>query len=279
MKPVVLATTILFVLVSPDAFPDRLIDTGYIPGVGPMPAREVPASPRTAEENPAEPAGADSAVPGEPAEPDGGIAADEGPAIDVRPSLSAQGPQPVARGKTYARAETSGVVIAGEKKWYLEEFDALERPSVGTTWVDGEIEKTVSWKYYGETQTVRERLESDGKGTSLTEYDQSGRVIAQVAKDADGKELSSTKNEYGEGGRLSETVSRDGARIKRTTFVYAEDGSLLEKRGYLNGALEIVCRWKDEDNWTETVYNKGKAALVARYVNGVRQKETDAKKK
>lgn len=278
MKPVVLATTILFVLLSPEAFPYSLIDTGYIPGVGPMPAREVPASTRTDSEIPAEPAEPDGATENATST-DGGTATAEGQSPDARPALSMQGPQPVARGKTYARAETSGVVIAGEKRWYLEEFDALERPSVGTTWVDGAVVKTVSWKYYGETQTVRERLESDGKGTALTEYDRSGRVIAEVAKDADGKELSSTKNEYGEEGRLSETVSREGTRVRRTTFVYGEDGILLEKRGYLNGALEIVCRWKDEDNWTETVYNKGKPALVARYVDGVRQKETDAKKK
>jgi antitoxin component YwqK of YwqJK toxin-antitoxin module len=288
MKPVVLATTVLFILVSPEAFPDRLIDTGYIPGVGPMPARVIPALPRTegtdnsvaGADSPGSTLGADGSAIGESqAVSDVGNATDGGKAPDARPALSKDGPQPVARGKTYARAETSGVVIAGEKTWYLEEFDALERPSVGTTWVDGAVAKTVSWKYHGETQTVRERLESDGKGTTLSEYDQSGRMIAQVAKDADGKELSSTKNEYSEGGRLSETVSREGSRVKRTTFVYAEDGSLLERRGYLDGALEIVCRWKDEDNWTETVYNKGKAALVVTYVDGVRRKETDAKKK
>lgn len=298
MKRAVLAATFLISLVLRDSYPDSLLDTGYIPGVGPMPRRQSAMPTQSGETGTAEtlaPAGTDTVDPAETTPTDS--LADAGNAVETaessetagetdggqivaaRPSLSKTGPQPVAHEGTYARSETSGVFIAGQKTWYLEEFDAFERPSVGTTWVDGSVAKTVSWKYYGDTQIVRERLESDEKGTVLAEYDRSARVLALVSKDADGNELSSTKNEYGEGGRLSETVNREGKRIKRTTYVYREDGSLLEKRGYLNGSLEIVYRWKDEDNWTETVYNKGKAALVATYVDGVRRKETDAKKK
>jgi hypothetical protein len=193
--------------------------------------------------------------------------------------LSLSGPQPVPHGKVYSRSENAGVVIAGQDSWYLEEFDSLERPATGTTWTSGEISRQTSWLYYDETQLVRTRIETDATGSTVTDYDRSGHVLSVVTGDADGNELTSTRNSYGDDGAITESIESAGKTVKRTTYIYDKNAFLIEKRGYSNGVLNIVTRWKDEDNWTETVYSKGRVVLVATYVDGERQKETNAKKR
>jgi antitoxin component YwqK of YwqJK toxin-antitoxin module len=195
------------------------------------------------------------------------------------PILSVTGPQPVPHDKVYARSEGSGVVIAGTQSWYLEEFDALERPATGTTWTSGEVTKKVSWLYYGDTQLVKTCVETVETQSTVTEYDKAGHVLTAVTTDPDGNVLSSIENSYTDDGKPNSTIEKTGKTVKRTTYIYADDGALLEKRGYTDGALNIVYRWKDEDHWTETVYSKGKVVLVATYVDGERQRNTNEKKR
>ena len=272
---------------------ESLLDSGYIPGIGVIPHAVTKASAQAAGETAPE---ADAGVAGTsqtgPESTDSnaqGVLASSGdavvPATDgaqanpAAPILSATGPQPVPHDKVYARSEGSGIVIAGTQSWYLEEFDALERPATGTTWTSGRVSKKVSWLYYGDTQLLKTRVEPNETESTVTEYDRAGHVLSAVTSDPDGLVLSSVENTYTDDGKPNSTIEKAGNAQKRTTYIYADDGALLEKRGYTDGVLNIVYRWKDEDHWTETVYSKGRAVLVATYVDGERQRDTNAIKR
>ncbi|HNY15889.1 MAG TPA: hypothetical protein PKL75_00420 [Treponemataceae bacterium] len=295
---------------------ENLLDSGYIPGIGVIPHAVTKASPQPSEVVNFVP-GEGIATPGQPgqvgqdatgATPDtqgavassGDVASSSGTAITgdatasgdqtaapsdgsqanpAVPILSATGPQPVPHDKVYSRSEVSGIVIAGNQSWYLEEFDSLERPATGTTWTAGEVSKKVSWIYYGDTQLVKTCVETTEMESTVIEYDRAGHVLSAVKTDPDGKVLSSIENTYTDDGKANSTIEKTGKTVKRTTYIYADDGALLEKRGYTDGVLNIVYRWKDEDHWTETVYSKGRVVLVATYVDGERQKDTNAKKR
>lgn len=185
---------------------------------------------------------------------------------------------PVAHAKSYARSGSAGMVVTGKNSWYLEEFDSLERPVSATTWVAGKIAKKVSWTYYGDTQLIDAKIETVDSGSTVSRFDRSGNVLTVAESDAEGGILNSTVNTYTSESHLETSTRTEGDTVKRTTYIYGPEGTLLEKRAYTNDMLDIVCRWKDEENWTETVYSKGKAVLVARYVNGQRVKEANAKK-
>lgn len=189
-----------------------------------------------------------------------------------------EAPLPVDHDKSYARAGSSGMVITGANSWYLEEFDSLERPVSATTWASGKIAKKVSFVYYGDTQLIDTKIETVDSGSTVSRFDRSGNVLLVMERDAEGEILNSTVNTYTRELRLETTTRTEGDTVKRTTYIYGPEGTLLEKRAYTNDMLDIVYRWKDEENWTETVYSKGKAVLVARYVNGQRVKEANAKK-
>ncbi len=126
---------------------------------------------------------------------------------------------------------------------------------------------------------MRTRVDTNATGSTVTDYDRSGHVLSVVTGDADGKELTSIRNSYGDDGTITESIEKADKTVKRTTYIYDKNAFLIEKRGYTNGVLNIVYRWKDEDNWTETIYSKGHVVLVATYVDGERQKETNAKKR
>ena len=290
---------------------ENLLDSGYIPGIGVVPHAVTKASLQASEDANSE-TGVGIAEPGQPgqegqdatgattdaqgtltspgdatasgaqttASGDQTTASTDGSqANPVVPILSATGPQPVPHDKVYSRSEVSGIVIAGNQSWYLEEFDALERPATGTTWTSGEVSKKISWLYYGDTQLVKTCVETIETESTVTEYDRAGHVLSAVKTDPDGKVLSSVENTYTEDGKANSTIEKTGKTVKRTTYIYADDGSLLEKRGYTDGILNIVYRWKDEGHWTETVYSNGRVVLVATYVDGERQKDTNAKKR
>ena len=200
-------------------------------------------------------------------------------AQDITPKgSSGEASLPVAHAKSYARTGSEGMVITGANSWYLEEFDSLERPVTATTWVAGKIAKKVSWVYYGDTQLIDTKIATVDTGSTVSRFDRSGNVLVVTESDAEGEILNTTVNTYTKESRLETSTRTEGATVKRTTYIYAPDGTLLEKRAYTNDMLDIVCRWKDEDNWTETVYSKGKAVLVARYADGQRVKESNAKK-
>lgn len=260
---------------------ESLLDSGYIPGVGKVPYALTKAG---VEELAGGDTKTDATATGDQmiATGDSTNTGTESATDTAQPAklqLSISGPQPVPHGKVYSRSENAGVVIAGQDSWYLEEFDSLERPAMGTTWTSGEISRQVSWLYYDETQLVRTRVDTAITGSTVTDYDRSGHVLSVVTGDADGNELTSVRNTYGEDGSITESIETAGKTVKRTTYIYDKNAFLIEKRGYTNGVLNIVTRWKDEDNWTETVYSKGRVVLVATYVDGVRQKETNAKKR
>jgi antitoxin component YwqK of YwqJK toxin-antitoxin module len=291
----------LIALLPRAAAAENLLDSGYIPGIGVIPHAVTKASAQAPETATPEAASAVASA-GQPgtdtssATPDAqGVATSSGDAsassgqtaaqaagaqiIPAIPILSVTGPQPVPHDKVYARSEGSGIVIAGTQSWYLEEFDALERPATGTTWTSGEVSKKVSWIYYGDTQLVKTCVETVETQSTVTEYDKAGHVLTAVTTDPDGNVLSSVENTYTDDGKSNSTIEKTGKTVKRTTYIYADDGSLLEKRGYTDGALNIVYRWKDEDHWTETVYSKGRVVLVATYVDGERQRDTNEKKR
>ena len=164
---------------------ENLLDSGYIPGIGVVPHAVTKASLQASEDANSE-TGVGIAEPGQPgqegqdatgattdaqgtltspgdatASGDQTTASTDGSqANPVVPILSATGPQPVPHDKVYSRSEVSGIVIAGNQSWYLEEFDALERPATGTTWTSGEVSKKISWIFYSETQLVKTFFET-----------------------------------------------------------------------------------------------------------------------
>ena len=181
-------------------------------------------------------------------------------------------------GKTYARSEMDGVIIAKSGSWYLEEYDSLERPIAGTFWEKGKITRTTVWTYVDDTQCPKTKIITDEKSSTETGFDRSGNVVSVAITDAAGKNVSVLENTYDSDNRLSVSILTKDGIATRTVFLYASSGMPAEKRVYTNGKLSIVYSWRDEENWTETVYSNDKKVLVSTYENGIRQKDRHEKK-
>lgn len=172
----------------------------------------------------------------------------------------------------HTQAGMDGIILSNAERWYLEEFDSLKRPIVGTLWEKGEVIGKTSWIYVDDTQQARIKIVSDPSGSTETRYDEKGNIINVVQTDDAGKETSLVKNEYNENNLLIETESTKEKLVTKTVYVYSEDEKIKVKKVFINGEISIMYEYESEEDWTETVYRKSIPILVQTWVGGVRKK-------
>ncbi len=190
----------------------------------------------------------------------------------VQPQDDAASPEPgVKPVAAYAKTTRDSVAIAGRDVWYLEEFDARERPSSAVRWEKGEITERTTWFYHDNSDVVRLSVRTGADGSTESEFDESGRCVGMVVVDVSGSETR-YRYAYDSQGRLSESWTEDGKKSVRVTYAYRPDGSLSERKVFTDGSITLVASYRDDDNWVETAYFGGVPILVVEYVNGVRRK-------
>jgi len=181
----------------------------------------------------------------------------------------------------YSRSDFDGVIIAAGKSWYLEETDSLGRPSTATLWNDGSAVKVSTWLYYGSSQRAEKKIETTSDQSTETDYDKSGNVVLVEITASNGDIVSHLENAWDEKDLLVNSVFRKDKTVTRTEYAYTrKDGKdiVKEKKLFKNDELVSSCAYSDEDSWTETVFNKGKAILSVNYVKGERKGKHDEEK-
>ena len=194
---------------------------------------------------------------------------------------------------TYTHTGLDGIILAKTDTWYYEEFDTTGRPISGIRWEKKNIVERTTWAYFGESQQLRLSVTTTDTLETQTEYDRNGNIITiretpvQKAEDKEPVEAvpeetrdpTSPKPEervitYSYDGRnlLRETLTRKGDVLVKMRFDYRDDGTLSEKSVYKNGALTIRYVYRDEENWTETVYQDDLVVLTVTYENGERKR-------
>ncbi|MBN1617240.1 MAG: hypothetical protein JW875_07985 [Spirochaetales bacterium] len=187
---------------------------------------------------------------------------------DIGPEVE-QPPHQIRPG-LYTKTSRDSVIVATNDEWYLEEFDKLERPVEGVLWKKGEIVEQKSWSYHGETGIVFLELLTNENETIETEYDGKGRCI-RVETEASSGDTELTLYSWDNKDKLSESLVETKKKSVRTVYMW--DGEdLSEKIVYIDGILSLRYQYKDQENWSETVYTKGKPALVVEFENGTRRR-------
>lgn len=178
---------------------------------------------------------------------------------------------------SYSHTGMDGVVLAEKDTWYLEEFDRAGRPLAAVRWEKGVISETISWQYYGDSQRVyKSQVKSDTRLTE-TEYDSSGNIIL-INETLLEEKVQPVKPDrifiysYDAKNRLRESVSQRSGSLQKIIYDYRDDGSLSKKHIYKNGLLTLIYAYKDEENWTETVYHNDLAILTVVFQNGERKR-------
>ncbi|ULQ59934.1 hypothetical protein K7I13_00885 [Brucepastera parasyntrophica] len=174
----------------------------------------------------------------------------------------------------FSRIGSDGVVIAQEKVWYLEEFDSLGRPIAGTYWENGSIVRHISWEYEGEDQQAETKTEKTNAGEIKTAYDFSGKTLFVIETNTKGDIIKKTSYEYAGNHLPAKTVVEDENETITTLTKYNDDDSVSEKWIYRNDELVISYFYKNEDDWTETIYLNNAPILIVEYENGIRKKGT-----
>lgn len=187
---------------------------------------------------------------------------------------------------TYSHAGMDGIVLAENNTWYLEEFDSLGRPFNAVRWEKKTILETTTWLYFGDSQNIYQEHIVTENETIIKEYDTGGNLISikesflenQSQKNAADRKVPPETTDrvftyvYDSQNRLRESVSQKEGFLQKEVFEYQEDGTLSTKSVYKNGSLAIIYTYRDEENWTETVYYKDLAVLTVIFKNGERQR-------
>ncbi|HOU38705.1 MAG TPA: hypothetical protein PLS27_00940 [Treponemataceae bacterium] len=192
---------------------------------------------------------------------------------------------------TYTHTGLDGIILAKSDTWYYEEFDTAGRPVEGVRWEKNEIVEKTTWSYFDDTQRIRQSVTTTDELITETRYDRNGNVIEiretivppeeddEEAKPAAAESREKTEQKdrervitysYDERNLLRETLTRQGTVLIKTRFDYQDDGSLSEKTVFKNGELTIRYVYRDEENWTETVYHDDLVVLTVVYQNGER---------
>ena len=66
----------------------------------------------------------------------------------------------------FASVSDGGIILAAAESWYLEEFDARERPIAGTLWNKGEIVKRTTWVYADPDQQAAKKITTGLTGST-----------------------------------------------------------------------------------------------------------------
>lgn len=248
--------------------------------LGAQPSRDKSAIPKEAPGPTATDTAADISADSASASETTGTAA--APTTTPEPAAAAS---PTAAPKTVAAAippfasvSDGGIILAAAESWYLEEFDAKERPIAGTLWIKGEIVKRTTWVYAGSAQQADKKIITGLTGSTETGFDAHGNEILVIQTGAKGIILSTLTKQYNSINQLTESELTTGTKIVKTELEYTAGDRLKEKRVYTNGQKTIIYAYASEDNWTETIYSNEVPVLVVTYENGARKKDTNEKK-
>jgi len=184
--------------------------------------------------------------------------------------IAAETPQNADSTRVFSSIDATGVVIAGTKRWYAEDFDELGRPALGTLWEDGKISAVTSWLYAGDSARARAQIVTTETGSDETEYDSSGRAVTSVHSDAEGTVTRTELVAYdGENRVVTKEIVSGDSRVL-TTYEYGAGNSQLT-RTYRNGSLSVVRVSADDENWSEQVYRDGAVLFSVECIAGERR--------
>lgn len=175
--------------------------------------------------------------------------------------------------KVYSHIDTDGILLASSKKYYLEEFDALNRPVSATSWEAELIVKETTWLYEGNQAQAIKKIETEKNYIREELFDTKGRLKFVEIKDTAG--LVIEKNQWvrdSEDRLISYTHIKNSVR-DLTEWDYLAGESILEKRIFRNGTLVSKSVYSDEDNWIETIFKNSVPVLVVVWIDGVRVNE------
>lgn len=178
----------------------------------------------------------------------------------------------------YTHSASDGIILSSGERWYLEEFDGLERPVSGTLWDKGEIIEWTSWLYAADGQQAEKKIVTGTADSVETEYDGSGNIVQVIITNPKNEPVSTLRNKYNEKNLLTESELAKDKTVDRTELEYSDTDMINEKRVYTNGELKIKYVYSTEDNWTETIYNKNIPVLTVTFENGARKKVSYEKK-
>lgn len=178
----------------------------------------------------------------------------------------------------YSRISSSGMVVANEKSWYLEENDVQGRPLRATEWVSGVLTTKTFWEYDGSDPRPLRRTDKTDSSRLVVGFDSSGNISSEIQYDLNDKQVWSRVTERDENGNIVSVTVLSGTTTAKIVNVYSETGTLLEQRSEKNGELVSISRYSSEDDWTETVYKKGVAVFTAIYADGKRVAYSAVKK-